>query len=421
MKRSVRRILTTHAGRLERPAAITQAMEEHPDGRPTDSCFADRLKAAVADIVKAQVGAGIDVVNDGEFGKLSWNTYLNGRLTGHELVPSSQLAPVTPASRDRADFAEFYAELERQGARYYKNPGRAAPPGMRWACTGPVSYRGHDELKQDLAFLRSAMEQSGAAEAFIPSTSPVRPGLNASYPTDIDYYVAVGEAMRVEYQAIVAAGFIVQIDDPYLPELWQRQPAGTTVATYRRQAESYVELVNNALRGIPEDRIRYHICWGSWHGPHTHDLPLKDIADILLKVRAQGYVIEAANARHEHEWQVWADITLPADKILIPGVISHATNVVEHPELVAWRIKNFASIVSPERIIAGTDCGLGYRVHRQIAWAKLKALAEGAREASKSLWRSSGTCAQGLGAQGLGAQIVAPDRERAVRASKEST
>jgi 5-methyltetrahydropteroyltriglutamate--homocysteine methyltransferase len=363
-------------------------MEQHPGGRPTDAAFAGQLKNAVADIVQAQAAAGLDVVNDGELGKLSWNTYLNGRLAGHALVPSSQLAPITPASRDRQDFADFYAELERSGSHYYKTPGRAAPPGMRWACTGPVSYRGHAELEQDLAFLRSAMEQSSAVEAFIPSTSPVRPGLNAYYPTDTDYYVAVGEAMRAEYQAIVAAGFIVQVDDPYLPELWQRQPLETTVPEYRRQAESYVELVNNALRGIPEDRVRYHICWGSWHGPHTHDLPLRDIADILLKVHAQGYVIEAANPRHEHEWQVWADIKLPDDKILIPGVISHATNVVEHPDLVAWRIRNFAGVVPPESIIAGTDCGLGYRVHRQIAWAKLKALSEGARQASQSLWRT---------------------------------
>jgi 5-methyltetrahydropteroyltriglutamate--homocysteine methyltransferase len=259
---------------------------------------------------------------------------------------------------------------------------------MRWACTGPVSYRGHDELKQDLEFLRFAMEQSKAAEAFIPSTSPLRPGMNAYYPTDMDYYVAVGEAMRTEYQAIVDAGFIVQIDDPYLPELWETQSADVTVAEYRRQAESYVELVNHALRGIPEERIRYHICWGSWHGPHTHDLPLEDIADILLKVHTQGYVIEAANARHEHEWQVWGHIKLPEGKLLIPGVISHATNVVEHSDLVAWRIKNFASVIPRENIIAGTDCGLGYRVHSQIAWAKLKALSEGAAKASKSLWRT---------------------------------
>jgi len=385
MKRSLKRILTTHAGRLERPEAITKAMEQHPGGRPADAAFAGQLKQAVADVVKAQADVGLDVVNDGEFGKLSWNTYLNGRLAGHEIVPLSQFSPALPTSRDRQDFADFYAHLERDGYHYYKNPGSGVPAGKRWACTGPVSYRGHDELKQDLDFLRSATENSGAAEAFIPSTSPIRPGMNAYYRTDIDYYVAVGEAMRVEYQAIVDAGFIVQIDDPYLPELWERQPATTSVAEYRRQAASYVALVNHALRGIPENRIRYHICWGSRHGPHAHDLPLKDIADILLEVRAQAYVIEAANARHEHEWQVWGDIKLPDGKILIPGVISHATNVVEHPELVAWRIRNFASLIPPENIIAGTDCGLGYRVHPQIAWAKLKALSEGAREASKSL------------------------------------
>lgn len=387
MKRSAARILTTHAGRLERPEAITDAMEEHPDGRPRDATFTSKLQSSVSEIVDAQVKAGVDVVNDGEFGKLSWNTYLNGRLAGHELVPTTRLPEPVRTSRDRQEFAEFYRQLESGGAHYYRNPGRAAPAGQRWACTGPVSYRGHDELKQDLAFLRAALDASGAAEAFMPSTSPVRRDMNAYYPKDMDYFAAVGEAMRTEYQAIVEAGFIVQIDDPYLPELWQRQPASTTVAEYRRQAESHVELVNHALRGIPEDRVRYHICWGSWHGPHVHDLPLKDIIDILLKVRAQGYVFEAANARHEHEWRVWGDIKLPEGKLLIPGVVSHATNVVEHPDLVAWRIENFASVVPRESIIAGTDCGLGYRVHPQIAWAKLKALSEGARQASATLWR----------------------------------
>lgn len=387
MKQSVDRILTTHTGRLERPDAITEAMEQHPDGRPTDAAFGARLKVAVAEIVAAQVQAGVDVVNDGEFGKLSWNTYLNGRLAGHELVPVSKIPEPVRVSRDRQDFAEFYRQLESGGAHYYKNPGRAAPAGQRWACTGPVSYRGHDELKQDLANLRAAFDGSGAVEAFIPSTGPVRRDMNAYYPTDPEYFAAVGEAMRTEYKAIVDSGFLVQIDDPYLTELWQRQPVSTTLAEYRKQAECYVELVNHSLRGIPEDRIRYHICWGSWHGPHVHDLPLKDIVDILLTVRAQGYVIEAANARHEHEWQVWRDVRLPDGKVLIPGVVSHATNVVEHPDLVAWRIANFASVIPRESIIAGTDCGLGYRVHPQIAWAKLRSLSEGARKASESLWR----------------------------------
>ena len=387
MKRSTDRILTTHTGRLERPEAITSAMEQHPDGRPADAAFTGKLKDSVAEIVDAQVQAGVDVVNDGEFGKLSWNTYLNGRLAGHELVPTSRLPAPVRTSRDRREFAEFYRQLESHGAHYYKNPGQAAPAGQRWACTGPVSYRGHDELKQDLAHLRAALDASGAAEAFMPSTGPVRRDMNAYYPNDIDYFAAVGEAMRTEYQAIVYAGFIVQIDDPYLPELWDRQPEATTVAEFRKAAERHVELVNHAIRGIPEDRMRYHICWGSWHGPHVHDLPLKDIIDVLLKVRVQGYVFEAANARHEHEWQVWGDIKLPEEKVLIPGVVSHATNLVEHPDLVASRIKNFASVAPRERIIAGTDCGLGYRVHPQIAWAKLKTLSEGARRASETLWR----------------------------------
>ena len=386
MKRSVDRILTTHTGRLERPEVITEAMEQHPDGRPTDAEFSAQLAKAVADVVSEQVQAGVDVVNDGEFGKLSWNMYLNGRLGGHELVSFAKFPKRVRVSRDREEFAEFYRYLESGGAHYYKNPGRAEPKGQRWACTGPVSYRGQDELKQDLAFLRAALDKSGAVEAFIPSTSPVRPDSNAYYPTELEYYAAVGEAMRTEYQAIVDAGFVVQIDDPHLPDLWSR-PDSITVAEYRKQAEGYVELINHALRGIPEDRVRYHICWGSWHGPHVHDLPLKDIVDIVLKVRAQGYVIEAANARHEHEWQVWRDVKLPDNKVLIPGVVSHATNVVEHPDLVAWRIANFASVIPRENIIAGTDCGLGYRVHPQIAWAKLKTLSEGARRASKMLWR----------------------------------
>jgi len=383
---STDRILTTHAGRLQRPDAITEAMESHPDGRPTDDTFSAQLSVAVADVVHQQVEAGVDIVNDGEFGKLSWNNYLNGRLAGHEIVPEATLKPLQRTSRDRRDFAEFYKDLESTGFYYFRNPGRFAPEGMRWACTAPVSYRGEAELMQDLANLKAAVEASGAREAFIPATSLVRPNMNHYYPTETDYYVAVGEAMRTEYQAIVDAGFILQIDDPHLPDMWETHSPALSLAEYRRIAEAYVELVNHSLRGIPEDRIRYHICWGSWHGPHVHDIPLRDIVDLLLKVKAQGYVFEAANARHEHEWPVWRDAGIPDNKILIPGVISHATNVVEHPDLVAMRIGNFAGIVGRERVIAGTDCGLGYRVHPQIAWAKLRTLAEGARRATAGLW-----------------------------------
>ncbi|HXQ49996.1 MAG TPA: cobalamin-independent methionine synthase II family protein [Stellaceae bacterium] len=385
MRRSAARILATHVGRLQRPEDLTQAMEAHPRGRPTDDEFAGRLRATVADVVREQAEAGVDIVCDGEFGKLGWNTYLHGRLGGHEIV-AAKPGETQRHSRDREAFAQFYRELESGGSYYYRSPGRAAPPGMRWACTGPVTYIGQDALRQDLACLRAAVDAAKVEEAFVPSTSPIRPGMNAHYPSEEAYYEAVGEAMRTEYRAIVDAGFILQIDDPHLPDMWESQSPRLDMPAYLKQAAKFVDLINHALRGIPEDRVRYHICWGSWHGAHAFDLPLRDIVDILLTVKAQGYAIEAANARHEHEWQVWQDVKLPAGKVLIPGVVAHATNGIEHPELVAWRIRNFAGVVGRENVIAGTDCGLGYRVHPQIAWAKLKTLAEGARLASRALW-----------------------------------
>jgi 5-methyltetrahydropteroyltriglutamate--homocysteine methyltransferase len=385
MKRSTDRILTTHVGRLQRPEELTRAMEAHPRGQPTDSIFAKQLKAAVSAVVHEQAEAGIDIVCDGEFGKLSWNTYINGRLGGHELVVL-KAGERGRRSRDRAEFAQFYEELERGGSAYYRSPGQDAPEGMRWACVGPVTYIGHDALQNDLDNLRAALQAAKLEEAFLPATSPIRPRTNAHYPNEDAYCEAVAEAMRAEYQAIVRAGFIVQVDDPHLPDLWDSDLKEMGLAEYRKKAGRAVEIVNYALRGIPEDRIRYHICWGSWHGAHAHDIPLKHVVDLLLQVRAGAYSIEAANARHEHEWQLWKDINLPEGKILIPGVVAHATNGIEHPELVAWRIKNFASVVGRENVIAGTDCGLGYRVHPQIAWAKLNTLAEGARIASKELW-----------------------------------
>jgi 5-methyltetrahydropteroyltriglutamate--homocysteine methyltransferase len=385
MKRSTDRILTTHVGRLQRPEELTQAMEAHPRGQPSDASFTARLKDAVAAVVRQQAEAGIDIVCDGEFGKLSWNTYLNGRLGGHEVVP---LKPGEGArhSRDRSEFAEFYAELEHDGAFYYRNPGHDVPAGMRWACTAPATYIGQAALQHDIENLRAAVAANPVAEALIPATSPVRPRANAHYANDDAYFEAVGEAMRTEYRAIVDAGFVLQIDDPHLPDLWDSDLHELSIPEYRKRAGRAVEIINHALRGIPEDRIRYHICWGSWHGSHAHDIPLRHVVDLLLQVHAGAYSIEAANARHEHEWQVWKDVKLPDGKILIPGVVAHATNGIEHPELVAWRIKNFASVVGRENLIAGTDCGLGYRVHPQIAWAKLKTLADGARLASKELW-----------------------------------
>jgi 5-methyltetrahydropteroyltriglutamate--homocysteine methyltransferase len=387
MNRSETRILTTHVGRLQRPDDLTALMEQHPRGRPADAAFGARLQEAVTEVVKRQAGAGIDIVNDGEFGKLAWNIYINGRLGGHEHVPVKPGEPPR-RSREREEFREFYAELEKGGAHYYRSPGRDAPPGMRWACTGPVRYIGQDALKQDLQALRASITAAGIEEAFMPATSPVRPRLNECYRTEEEYYAAVGEAMREEYQAIVAAGFILQIDDPHLPDLWGSHLPAITVSDYRKIAAQRIELVNHALRGIPEDRVRYHICWGSWHGPHVDDLPMAHIVDLLLKVHAQAYSFEAANPRHEHEWEVWKDVKLPAGRILLPGVVSHATNTVEHPDLVAWRIRNFANLVGRENVIASTDCGMGYRVHPQIGWAKLRTLAQGARIASRALWKN---------------------------------
>ena len=384
MKRSTDRILTTHVGRLQRPDALSERMlRDHR--RPGDPEFLRMLRNDVRDIVAEQARTGIDVVCDGEFGRPSWNNYLHTRLGGHEIVPDA--GRETGQSRDRAAFPGYYDEMAQRG-RYYAAPGGDLPPGQRWACTGPVSYVGHDKLREDLENLQDAVAASGAAEAFMTSTSPIRPGHNEFYGTEEEYYVAVGEAMRTEYRAIVDAGFLLQIDDPHLPDMWDNvlgsmRVDAPDVGSYLKQAERHVAIINHALRGLPEDRVRYHMCWGSWHGPHSTDIELKDLVGVLNKVAAGCFVIEAANARHEHEWMVWRDVKLPDGKLLAAGVVSHATNTVEHPDLVAWRLGNFASVVGRERVIGSTDCGLGYRVHPEIAWAKLRALVEGARRASQ--------------------------------------
>lgn len=389
MKRSQDRILTTHVGRLQRPDPLSARMEGDYR-RPDDREFLAMLKDGVRGIVAEQAETGIDIVCDGEFGRPSWNNYLHTRLGGHEIVPAGPAAP--GQSRDRAAFAGYYEEIERRGLRYYAAPGGDLPPGQRWACTGPVAYVGQDKLQQDLDHLRQAVDAAGVAEAFMTSTSPIRPGHNEFYGSEEEYYAAVGEAMRTEYRAIVDAGFLLQIDDPHLPDMWDNilgtmREDATDVPAYLRLAERNVEIINHALRGLPADRIRYHMCWGSWHGPHSTDIELKDLVGVLNKVAAGCFVIEAANARHEHEWMVWRDVKLPDGKMLAAGVVSHATNTIEHPDLVAWRLQNFASVVGRERVVASTDCGLGYRVHPEIAWAKLAAVVEGARRASAALWR----------------------------------
>jgi len=394
MKHSTQRILTTHAGSLSRPNDL---IELYRNDAP-DSTVEPRLKSAVAEVVRQQADAGVDVVNDGEFGKPSrgvmdfgaWWSYVYARIEGFELRPSAPGAPnpLQLGSRDRTEFKQFYQEDGGMGSG-----GGQASAGNRLAqliCTGPVQYTGHKLIERDIANFKAGLEGVRVEEAFMPSVSPATLQIlrNEYYKDSRDYVWALAEAIREEYRAIIDAGLLLQIDDPAIVDLydwWFSLEKG--MGEYRAWAEMQVEAVNHALEGIPEDRVRFHICWGSWHGPHTSDVPLKDVVDLLLKVNAQAYSVEAGNVRHEHEWKVWRDVArLPEGKILIPGVVSHATNVIEHPELVADRLITYAGVVGRENVIAGTDCGLGGRIHPQLAWAKLRALREGADLASAQLW-----------------------------------
>jgi len=395
MKRSTDRIMTTHVGSLPRPNDL---MELYRDNAP-DNKLLPRLKSAIADIVGQQVDCGVDIVNDGEFGKAmrskvdygAWWSYVYDRLAGFELraeTAKKGRAAWTFGSKERKDFSEFYAEEGGMG-----KAGQAGSSSNRMyglTCAAPVKYTGHAVIKRDVENLKAALGNARIGEAFMTAVSPATLQIlpNEYYKSNEDYTWALAEAIREEYKAIVDAGFILQIDDPALVDIydWWFSLKGD-MAGYRKWAAFQVDAVNHALEGIPEERVRFHICWGSWHGPHVGDVPLKDVVDLLLKVKAQGYSVEAGNVRHEHEWKVWKDTKLPDGRLLIPGVVSHATNVLEHPELVADRIIRFARVVGRENVIASTDCGLGGRVHPQIAWAKLGALAEGAKLASTELWR----------------------------------
>jgi 5-methyltetrahydropteroyltriglutamate--homocysteine methyltransferase len=377
MKRSDNRILTSHAGSLPRPAELQELNRLKNAGQPIDEqARAARIRSAVPEVVRQQVGAGVDIVNDGEYGKTNFLNYVRDRLSGYEPTGRPQYAGAMADRRDRRNFPQFYEdELSRN-----------ALPREELACTGPVTYSGLHLLQADIDNFKAALQGVEVEEAFLPALAPTYGGENRYYRSEEEYLNALADAMRVEYKAIVDAGFVVQIDDPGLPAAWDQYVPAISVEEYRKVAARRVELVNYALTGIPEDRVRYHICWGSWHGPHSTDLPLRDIVDLLLQVKAQCYSIEAANVRHEHEWKVWRDVRLPEGKLLMPGVVSHATNVLEHPELVADRIVTYAGVVGRENVIAGTDCGLGGRLHPQICWAKLAVLAEGAALASKQLW-----------------------------------
>ena len=398
MKRSVDSILTTHAGSLPRPDALRDAWSkpiETPEGAATLDAL---LRQSVMTVVADQAMAGITIPNDGEFGKpmraasdlAAWGTYVFGRLTGFGPAPPGAAAPARTAPGQPMRIVGERWE-QREFDEFYDVSGMVPSVASRPCCVGPISYSGAEAVRRDVANLKAAIDAAGIEEAFMTSIAvgtveTFCRGQDACYKSAEAFLDGIAKAMAVEYRAIVDAGFVLQLDDPGLPDTWDMLDPHPTLAEYRRYAMLRVEALNHALQGIPEDRVRHHICWGSWHGPHTTDLPLRDIVDVMLNVKAQAYSIEAGNVRHEHEYKVWRDVKLPEGKILIPGVVSHATNVVEHPEVVANRLIAYANAVGRENVIAGTDCGLGGRVHPQIARAKLKALSEGAQLATRQLW-----------------------------------
>jgi len=393
LKRSTHRILTTHAGSLIRPSALVEFVKARQGSQPVDEqAYARCLTDSVAEVVKQQTQAGMDVVNDGEFGKsTSWSLYGLKRLSGFELRPI-KTRDDNPFEKgaDRQRFKDFYLELDGGAdGRAWSNVTRRDA-----VCVAPIKYTGLDELNRDINNLKNALKTTTAEEAFLPVAAPssaIPDRKNEYYKSDEECVVALADALRTEYKTIVESGFLLQVDDARAAVTFDRMVPPASFDDYYRWLARHVDLLNHALEGLPEDRVRYHVCWGSWPGPHTTDVPLRKIVDLILKVRAGAYLIEAANPRHEHEWKVWKDVKLPAGKILVPGVVSHGTNVVEHPELIAERIMRFAECVGRENVIAGTDCGfaqeeLNRRVHPTVMWAKLEAMAEGARIATKQLW-----------------------------------
>ena len=403
MRMSTNRILTSHSGSLPRPDALIEANRAREVGETTEEqAFRAMLQKAVVDVVRHQREIGIDIPGDGEFGKSmghrinyrAWWSYCFNRLNGLDLggpglydappkrARAGEIVLTSPADRrDRAKFPEVYSDSE--GGVY------TGPRAAHWPiCVGPISYKGHEAIQADIACFRTALKACGLEEGFMTSVAPGSAArlANFYYKTDEEFLFAHADALREEYKAIVDAGMILQLDDPAMADNWDMINPEPRVEDYKKFSMVRVEALNHALKGLPQDRIRFHLCWGSWHGPHVTDIPLRDIVDVMLAVNAQAYSFEAGNVRHEHEWTVWEDVTLPDGKFILPGVVSHATNVVEHPELVAQRILRFTDIVGRERVVASTDCGLGGRVHSMIAWAKLESLSQGAALASRKLW-----------------------------------
>jgi 5-methyltetrahydropteroyltriglutamate--homocysteine methyltransferase len=384
MKRSANRILTTHVGSLPRPPELLRMVLAKDRGEPYDeNALHEAMQRSVRAVVRRQAEAGLDVIDDGEFGKPGFMHYVNQRLSGFEPVREAVPSPFA-ASRDYRDFPEYYAAQPA-------SPAKKAP---HMACTGPVSYTGHALLAADIANLKAALAAVQVEEAFMPAVSPSNIEewqRNRHYRSDEEFVFAVAEAMREEYKAIVDAGLLLQIDDPRLVTRYNVTP-DASVADCRQWAEVRIEALNHALRGLPRERIRFHTCYGINIGPRVHDMELKDVVDLILRVNAGAYSFEAANPRHEHEWTVWRDVKLPEGALLIPGVITQSGVVVEHPEAVAQRLERFAGVVGRENVIAGADCGFGTfagadEIDERIVWAKLAALVQGARIASERLWR----------------------------------
>ena len=373
MQRSTKKILTTHVGSLPEPS-----------GLDTDA----KRDAAVAGVVRQQRDIGLDIVNEGEYTKGGdWLSYVDYRFGGFSERPRKDGKPLILQGKDREDFADFYDYAMKAGTLFFavNNNSQIRHSRPNWVCTGPVTYQAQKEVQHEIDTLK---KYANGTDLFLTSTAPASLEVyreNEFYKSEEEYLFAFAEALRVEYEMIAKSGLILQVDDAWLPALWDRIGIQMGLEAFRKRCQIRVDALNHAFRNIPEEQIRYHLCWGSWHGPHAYDLEIKHIVDIMLNVKAQAYLIEAANARHEHEYAVWEGVKLPAGKILIPGVISHATDGIEHPELVSQRIQRFAKLVGRENVIAGADCGFGGRSHPQIAWAKLKSLTEGAALASKAL------------------------------------
>ncbi|MGH7875459.1 MAG: cobalamin-independent methionine synthase II family protein [Candidatus Binatia bacterium] len=382
MKRSTDRILVTHVGSLARPKDLMEMLVARNEGKDYDSAaLARRTRQAVSEVVQKQIDCGVDIVNDGELGKSNFSRYTRERLSGFvERAADPNFIPTSIFGRDMIEFNEYF---NRGGRTAIGHHARV------FYCVEPLKYVGHEDVKSDIDNLKTALQGKRIEEAFLPA---IAPGTlehwmkNEYYPTDEAYLFAIADAMHEEYKAIVDGGFILQIDDPDLADAWQMHPE-MSVSSYQKYQDMRIAALNHGLRDLPLDRIRFHMCWGSYHGPHKYDIPLRDIVHLILEVHAGAYSIEASNPCHDHEWRVWSDIKFPDGKIFIPGVVGHYSDFIEHPQAIADRLVRYAKIMGRENIIAGTDCGIGSRVgHPQVGWAKFQAMAEGARIATQELW-----------------------------------